>query len=416
MTPERSDQDVNAQPVTGGLSRNRTAFLHASLPAGGATIFLLNLVGEMVRRGIPAHVFSGDGAHPLAADFARRHIPVSLGRPRGLIFEDRVHATLRRLVPFAPDVVVANLDFVSGEVLRHSPPGLKRIGVVHAAVQVELAVCYASVMDQIVTVSDHVRTLLTQRAELRRLPVDCVELGFPIPMAVDRPDPVAGHPLRILYLGRLDEGAKRVRLFPSILTRLEKSGIPFRWTIAGEGPERPFLEARMTSQENQRVRFVGVVSYADVPALLAEHDVLLLTSDTETFSLSLHESMAAGLVPVVSDLPGPVRDVVTPEAGILVPPSEVSAYADGIIWLHEHRARMQSMSRQARSSIGSKYSVGRMTDRWLTFLTAPDRNPPNWPTHWKHFPPLFSPHSWRFSKPGRFLRRAAVMALSLSGK
>src|SRR5204863_9099234 len=194
--------------------------------------------------------------------------------------------------------------------------------------------------------------------------------------------------LRILYLGRLEEPAKRVRLFPGILQRLKESQIPFVWTIAGEGPERPFLENEMvTKNERQQVRFAGVVAYSNVPALLAEHDILLLTSDAETFSFSLHEGMGAGLVPVVSDLPGPVREAVTPEAGILVSPSAMSGYAEAIIWLHEHREKMRSMSAKAREAIGRAYSIEAMTDRWLDLFARPPRKPPVWPEHWDLLPP-----------------------------
>ena len=48
-------------------------------------------------------------------------------------------------------------------------------------------------------------------------------------------------------LGRLYHEQKRVRLFPEIWRQLCAAGIPFSWTIAGEGPEQPWLEQTLVS-------------------------------------------------------------------------------------------------------------------------------------------------------------------------
>lgn len=392
----------------------RIAFLHSALPVGGATIFLLNLVGELVRRGIPAQVFSMEKAHPLSEEFARQGIPVSLGETNGLIFEDRVYGALSRVARFRPDVIVANINPGTCEVLRHAPEDVLRVAVLHAASQLDVTRCYVGTMDRLITVSSHMRDLLAQVTELKSVPKHWAALGIPLAPSTHRENVLSGHALRVLYLGTLHDSAKRVRLFPAILQRLKEAQIPFAWTIAGEGPERRFLESQMVvNREDQRIEFTGVVPYAKVPALLAAHDILLLTSDTETFSFSLHEAMAAGLVPVASDLPGPVRDIIVPDAGILVPPAKVSGYADGIIWLHANREKMSTMSEKARAAIGREHSVEAMTDRWLDLLSAPLRKPPQWPARWDLLPPLISPNSWRFSKLGRFLRRGVAKAVGM---
>ena len=127
-------------------------------------------------------------------------------------------------------------------------------------------------------------------------------------MCLDTEVPVRNFsgPLRILYLGRLAREQKRVQLFPEILKQLCASGMPFHWTVAGEGEARSFLEANMKPvPPTQTVSFTGPIRYADVPSVLKEHDICLLTSDYEGFGLGVAESMGYGLVPVVSDLPMP---------------------------------------------------------------------------------------------------------------
>jgi glycosyltransferase involved in cell wall biosynthesis len=391
----------------------RIAFINQDLWVGGGTVFLINLVGELVRRGIPAHVFCLANIHSLAADFEQQHIPVSFEEVHGTIFEDRVLGVLGKMAHFAPGIVVSNVTPGPCEVMRYLPARVHRVGVVHTLSQVETAVQYVSAFDRLVAVSTHLRDLLIARREFEGSRVDSIELGVPIPGSVHRDDLVSDRPLRILYLGRLEDPAKRVRLFPAILERLKASQIPFVWTIAGAGPEEGYLRSQLVTQDPaQRVHFAGLVRYSDVPALLSGHDILLLTSDTEAFPLSLHEGMAAGLVPVVSDVPGRIREIVTAETGILVPPSNIPGYADAIVWLHEHRDEMHRMSVEARALIGGQYSVGAMTDRWLALLPISHPDPPILPDRWELLPPLFPHRSLWFSRPGRWARRVAARVRS----
>lgn len=385
----------------------RIAIVDSNLHPGGGMSFLINLGGELVRRKIFVEGFSLTDTYPPQEDFARQRIPVSCEASAGTIAEDRILGILRKLARFKPTSVVGNLNAEICEVLRHLPPGVFRVGVLHSEVQLDMLPLVAGVMDALVTVSPHVQLAAAKKLGDHRLRVLCVELGIPLPEPGGRQMPEPGQPLRILYLGSLVKWAKRVHLFPAILERLKKSGIPFVWTIAGAGPDRAWLEQNLVSiNPRQKVCFKGLVPYAEVPALLTEHDVLLLTSDTETFSLCLHEGMAAGLVPVVSDLPGRVGQMVTPERGIRVPLENVEGYADAIIRLHYDRAEWHRMSVASAAAIGQECSVATMADRWLAILPPPPEKPAVWPEQWKLQTPLFAgKNHWWFLPPMRVLRR-----------
>jgi len=76
---------------------------------------------------------------------------------------------------------------------------------------------------------------------------------------------------------------------------------PTGLVVAGDGPERPALEA--LAQElgiADRVRFAGHV--ADPARLLRQLDVFAMSSDTEQMPLSLLEAMAAGLPVAATDV------------------------------------------------------------------------------------------------------------------
>lgn len=137
------------------------------------------------------------------------------------------------------------------------------------------------------------------------------------------------------------------------------------------------IQTLMEGDGRQTVRFAGVTPYSEVPALLASHDVFLLTSDTESFCLNLH-----------------------------VPPDNIDGYADAIVWLHRHRDELAKRSATAQESIRHFHSAGAMAERWLSLLSRKPVVPVAWPKRWRVGAPLDTPPPrMRFTPPGRLLRR-----------
>ena len=240
--------------------------------------------------------------------------------------------------------------------------------------------------------------------------VSYLPYGVPMPDRPNSSELRSNCPIRILYLGRLEQIQKRVRLFPTIFQQLKDSGIPFLWTIAGDGPERSLLEQQMKSTtSDQCVSFVGKVAYADVPKLLADHDVFLLASDHEGLPLSLLEAAGQGLVPVVSDLPSGIGEVVDETSGIRVPPENLAGYAAAIIQLHHHRDQLAALSRGAREKVQRNFSVTAMTDRWLAIIAAQSPPTPSAaPGKFKIQPILGTRNTWWFTPPARIARRTLI--------
>jgi glycosyltransferase involved in cell wall biosynthesis len=398
-----------SQDVRGSVPL-RVAVVTGSLNLGGSTTFVCNLGGELVRRGIPVRVLSLEKSNPLASDFQRLNIPVQNLDDRRWIYEDRLAVVLSELGRFKPTVVLANLSASSFEMLRYVPSGVFRVGVGQSddPIVYEMMRHYAPHMDLMAVVSKTMKAKAEAMPEFGRVPVHCLPYGVPLPESLKAAARLEG-PLRILYLGRLWHVQKRVRLFPVIFDRLKSSGIPFHWTIAGEGPERTFLQqAMIPAPPEQTVSFAGSIPYRDVPQLLREHDVFLLASDSEGLPLSLLEAMGHGLVPVVSDLESGISEVVNTDNGILVPVNDVEGYARAIVHLHEHRNELAAKSAAARARVCKEFSVEAMTDRWLAAFPQNVRSIGDWPADWKIKPPLVARHPVYYSPPMRILRRLAI--------
>jgi glycosyltransferase involved in cell wall biosynthesis len=387
---------------------HRIALITGVLDLGGTTTFLCNFAGELVRRNIPAQVFSFEQDNPLAGDFSRLNVPVFATDQRRLIYEDRLELILRELARFKPTAVIANLSATSFEVLRYAPAGIFRIGTAqsHDPGAYQTVRCYAPHVDLMAAVSKTIQETLVAMPEFAGVPVRYLPLGVPIPERSPVIEQARTGPLRILYLGRLQREQKRVQLFPEILAAFQTADIPFHWTIAGDGPERDYLQTTMkASAPGQSVSFPGKIPYGDVPELLSRHDVFLLASSYEGLPLSLVEAMGCGLVPVVSDLPSGVRELVDETTGRLVAPDNTRGYAEAVFWLHSHRDELRRLAQNAREKVRREFSVEAMTERWLGALPQLSEEAVWWPEHWRMKPILEAKNQWWFSPPVRLLRR-----------
>ena len=116
--------------------------------------------------------------------------------------------------------------------------------------------------------------------------------------------------------------------------------------VAGEGPMRESLEEEAAAGGG-RVRFVGAVD--DVASLLHLADCVVSTSTWEGLPLSLLEALSLGC-PVVATAVDGVRDIVPPDAAILVPPHDPEAVATAIGRVLGDRGLASRLSHLARTA------------------------------------------------------------------
>ncbi|KQS03500.1 glycoside hydrolase [Sphingomonas sp. Leaf357] len=103
--------------------------------------------------------------------------------------------------------------------------------------------------------------------------------------------------------------------------------------IAGEGPDRPALEAEMAAHGvGARLRLLGAVPHGELQTLLAAADVMALCSESEGLANAWIESLACGTPIVVTGAGGAAEIVDRPCVGRIVP-RDVMAFANAIAGL-----------------------------------------------------------------------------------
>jgi len=105
----------------------------------------------------------------------------------------------------------------------------------------------------------------------------------------------------------------------------------FALLIAGEGPERPNLEAQIVRLGLQdRVRLLGALPHAELPALYGAADAMVLASSREGWANVLLESMACGTPVVASNIWGNPEVVREPAAGVIADQNTPDGIAAGV--------------------------------------------------------------------------------------
>lgn len=111
-----------------------------------------------------------------------------------------------------------------------------------------------------------------------------------------------------------------------------------------------------------KVRFLGPKTPAEVAALMQISALVVLPSLRETFGAVLVEALACG-TPVVATRCGGPEDIVNESVGLLVPPENEKALAEAILHVLQHRH--QYHPNRLRSYAVQHYSWERVTEQTL---------------------------------------------------
>ncbi len=172
-------------------------------------------------------------------------------------------------------------------------------------------------------------------------------------------------PLKVVFYG-LYTPLQGAPVIGEALGRL--AGAPVEVTMIGRGQDQ--AETKRAAAANQSVRWLDWVPAAELPALVAAHDVCLGIFGTGDKALrvvpnKVFQGAAAGCAVVTSDT-APQRRVLG-DAAVLVPPGDPAALADALLRLADDREALLKLRHAARQLAAERFTpeqvVGPLTDR-----------------------------------------------------
>jgi glycosyltransferase involved in cell wall biosynthesis len=193
-----------------------------------------------------------------------------------------------------------------------------------------------------------------------------------------RPDDA--RPLRLGYVGRLEEKQKRVLDLPRVLQALQARAVPFTCRIAGSGSaEEELRRAIDAAGLGPVVSFDGWKSREDLyREVYPELDVLLHLSAYEGVTIAPREAMVHGVVPVVSRFVGCLveKQFIHEHTALLFDVGDTSAAAAAVARLHEDRVLWRRLSAAARASQQGGYSDAGALAAWAAAFRDALAEPP----------------------------------------
>jgi glycosyltransferase involved in cell wall biosynthesis len=269
------------------------------------------------------------------------HRPREAGIPISTVLQGRWESKIKHA-----QRVLSELHGYDAVMLNHCPPARAVVGSVDRATAVvsmihtdhpddyPLALSSHGDIDRTICPSNRIyQTALAKgaaEASLVLVPYGVrVASGQP-PRASDTFKPTG---LQIAFVGRLVDEHKGVLNLPAIVTSFaERHDGAFQLDVIGEGPDLEALRREIARLGvGKMINLVGDVSHDEVLTRLPRYDVLLMPSRYEGLPLGVLEAMAAGVVPVVTDLPGVADELIRDGVnGLLVPRDDVDAFADAL--------------------------------------------------------------------------------------
>ncbi len=170
----------------------------------------------------------------------------------------------------------------------------------------------------------------------------------------------------IVFVGRLTE-YKRPDRFINIIAGVKKSLPNVKVYMVGDGPDREEIEQQIAVLDlSNNVTLLG--KRKDIPNILLDSKVYILTSRWEGVSIAMLEAMGHGTVPVVSKV-GDLADYVIPEeTGYIINGDDTDSFIAVLIFLLKNQDACDAYSKRCHAMIKESSSRHAISARWRNVL------------------------------------------------
>ncbi len=170
--------------------------------------------------------------------------------------------------------------------------------------------------------------------------------------------------LSFLTVGRLSK-QKNIETALRAMSLLKRKGIGFQYTIVGEGEDGKRLQKLSDSLSlSEDVLFKGSSLHSEIPGLLNNHDIFIVSSLNEGLGISSVEAMLSGLL-VIGSRSGSIQYIIDQgKSGYLFDPLSPQDLSEKISNVHKNREIARQIAAKGRERAVKEFSFSSQADRW----------------------------------------------------
>jgi glycosyltransferase involved in cell wall biosynthesis len=147
-------------------------------------------------------------------------------------------------------------------------------------------------------------------------------------------------------------------LIVEAISIIVKQGIDAYCVMAGDGPQKEFVEQRAKSLEIAgRIKFPGYID--DVGEFLSCVDIYVNMASVEGFGIAVVEAMLAGIPVILASAGAHPELIVDGESGILVPVGSAEGLADALTRLAQDPPLQHRLAQGGKMRAEEKFTISR---------------------------------------------------------
>ncbi len=335
------------------LKRPRVLFFNRDWWISGVNSFAETLIKGLIARGVDAELIFPEFT-TTDLDYLP-DVPHRFLRLDGMPLERQWQVLKEFCEQQSPCVIVPNYDYLTSAISPALSSKVGILGIIHSddVEHYDHANRLGRYWNAFVCSTQYLAANLSGINPQFQERLRVIPYGIPVPERAVPPVSDSSQPVRIVYCARLMQHQKRVLDLVKITAELERRSVPYQLTVIGEGSEEGQLRAAWKRQiERGSVIMTGRLSREEMLTEISRNEVFLLVSQFEGMPISLLEAMARGLVPVVSDIPAGIPELVlSGKTGFVAPVGDTKKFAECIATLGSERSLLSTLAEQAYEHI-----------------------------------------------------------------
>jgi glycosyltransferase involved in cell wall biosynthesis len=347
----------------------KVLFCCSSFDIGGFSSFALNLSSEFKKNNIRVSFLAVRPFGDLYNKFLNTFDEVFIIE-RGFKTNRNYVSNLKRIIleRIKPDIIINSGVSYIQSLFPLLPDHIKRYTVLHSISEAEIrdGTFFPQYVNNIICVSKNVfkKAVINIKANnIVHIPV-----GIKIPN-IKKEYKHINKDIQLVYVGRITYSAKNLYLMVDIICQLKKRSIPFEMTFIGDGDFMKELKSLLKRKNLLRyVNLSGAKNPDEIPQIIKNKDIFLMTSIYEGTPHALLEAMAFGIIPVVSDVEG-IKDIIKEnETGFLCNIENPDSFVTAIENIYLNKELKYKLETNIKKFVKENYSITNIGTEYMNLF------------------------------------------------